>query len=73
MVAEHDLGLPFRDAGAYRGRMEDAARSCVLCNNPIETGQAWLRNDGGEAAHSACVYRDERPEARERWMPPEFW
>jgi hypothetical protein len=53
--------------------MVDAARTCVLCNNPIEIGQAWLRNDGDEVAHSACVYRDEKPEARQRWAPPEFW
>ena len=58
---------------AYRGAMEESLRMCVLCGQPIEGGQAWLRNDGDESAHSGCVYRDEEPEARQRWAPPEFW
>ena len=53
--------------------MEESLRMCVLCGQPIEGGQAWLRNDGDESAHSGCVYRDEEPEARQRWAPPEFW
>jgi hypothetical protein len=50
---------------------DDAGRTCELCGDPIEDDQAWMTADGGRVAHSGCVYRDEEPEARQRWMPPD--
>jgi hypothetical protein len=55
--------------GAYRPRMEQP-RSCALCGDPIQAGEAWMTDEsGGRVAHSGCVYRDEEPDARESWSP----
>jgi hypothetical protein len=51
--------------------MEQGQRTCELCGDPIQPGEAWLVADGGATAHSGCVYRDEDEADRQRWMPPE--
>ena len=46
--------------------------TCALCGGPIDVGEAWMEADAEGArivAHSGCVYRDEEPDARQRWMP----
>jgi hypothetical protein len=46
-------------------------RTCVLCGNPIADGEAWMEAEAdgiGQVAHAGCVYRDEDPDARQRWM-----
>ena len=58
---------------AYRDAMEQQ-ETCALCGDPIDVGEAWLEADdeGTRAvAHSGCVYRDEEPDARQRWMVPD--
>jgi hypothetical protein len=54
---------------AYRRSMEQPQRTCALCDDPIDSGEAWMTDDAGRVAHSGCVYRDEEPEGRERWSP----
>jgi hypothetical protein len=52
--------------------MERPSGPCALCGDPIGDGEAWLVADdegAGRVAHSGCVYRDEEPTARQRWMP----
>jgi hypothetical protein len=47
-------------------------RTCALCGDPIDVGEAWMVADEEGArrvAHSGCVYRDEEPDDRERWSP----
>ena len=52
--------------------METTERICELCGDPIDADQAWMTaGDGRELAHSGCVYRDEEPDRRERWMAPD--
>ena len=46
-------------------------RTCELCGDPIEPGQAWMLAEGGAMAHSGCVYRDTDRADRDRWMPPD--
>jgi hypothetical protein len=50
-------------------------RTCALCGDQIDVGQAWMRADENGAellAHSGCVYRDETdPERAARWEPTE--
>jgi hypothetical protein len=54
---------------AYRPRMEQPQQPCALCNDPIAPGEAWMTDEADDrVAHSGCVYRDEEPEARQRWM-----
>jgi hypothetical protein len=51
--------------------MEATERACALCGDPIDVGEAWMEADEEGArmlAHSGCVYREEDPERRERWM-----
>ncbi len=56
--------------GAYRDGMEQPQQTCALCNDPIGPGEAWMADEtGGRVAHSGCVYRDEEPDARDRWSP----
>lgn len=46
--------------------------TCALCGGSIDAGEAWMEADeegARKVAHSGCVYRDEEPEARQRWMP----
>jgi hypothetical protein len=60
---------PFR---AYRlGVTQDVSRTCALCGDPIEADQAWMATDGGETAHSGCVYSSTDAAERDRWMPPD--
>jgi len=50
--------------------MEQPQRTCALCDDPIGPGEAWLADEAdGSVAHSGCVYRDEEPDARQRWSP----
>ena len=49
--------------------MEQPQRTCALCDDPIDSGEAWMTDESGRVAHSGCVYRDEEPEGRERWSP----
>jgi hypothetical protein len=54
--------------------MEQPQPTCALCNHPIDVGEAWMEADeegARKVAHSGCVYRDEEPDARERWSPAE--
>ena len=49
--------------------MEQPQQPCALCNDPIAAGEAWMTDEADDrVAHSGCVYRDEEPEARQRWM-----
>lgn len=47
------------------------ARTCALCGDAIDADQAWMTTQGGDAAHSGCVYSDADPTDRDRWMPPD--
>lgn len=50
----------------------DEKLTCALCGDPIDVGDAWMEADeegARKVAHSGCVYRDEEPDARERWSP----
>jgi hypothetical protein len=50
--------------------MEQPQQPCALCHDPIDVGEAWMVADeegAHEVAHSGCVYRDEEPDARQRW------
>jgi hypothetical protein len=49
--------------------MNETARSCALCGDPIEPDQAWMETEDGATAHSGCVYRDTDEADRGRWMP----
>jgi len=52
--------------------MEQPQQPCALCNDPIAPGEAWMTDVAdGRVAHSGCVYRDEEPDARQRWMAPD--
>jgi tRNA U34 2-thiouridine synthase MnmA/TrmU len=54
--------------------MEQPQQPCALCNDPIDVGEAWMVADeegAHEVAHSGCVYRDEEPDARQRWKAPD--
>jgi hypothetical protein len=47
-------------------------RTCALCGNPIQLGEAWMvadEEDAHQVAHAGCVYRDGQPDDRERWSP----
>jgi len=51
-----------------------SAGDCILCGKPIDVGEAWMEADDAGArllAHSGCVYRDEQPDTRDRWVPGE--
>jgi hypothetical protein len=55
---------------AYRAGMQQPARTCPLCGDPIDPDQAWMEADDGAVAHSGCVYSDvANVEQRDRWMP----
>jgi hypothetical protein len=48
--------------------------TCVLCGRLIRVGEAWMEADEAGArllAHSGCVYQDEQPDSRDRWVPGE--
>ncbi|MGH2417330.1 MAG: hypothetical protein ACRDFY_03265 [Candidatus Limnocylindria bacterium] len=51
--------------------MEQPQGTCALCDDPIAPGEAWMTDeaDDDRVAHSGCVYRDEEPDARDRWSP----
>lgn len=52
--------------------MEQSARTCAKCGDPIDPDQAWMKADDGTVAHSGCVYSDvTNVEQRDRWMPAE--
>jgi hypothetical protein len=51
--------------------MEQSADACALCGDPIGPGEALMETDVDgtrKVAHAGCVYRDEEPDARQRWM-----
>jgi len=57
---------------AYRGRVNETSRTCDLCGEPIESGQAWMVADGGGQAHAGCAYRETDQAERDRWMPSDL-
>lgn len=49
-------------------------RSCTLCGEDIDIGQAWMEADREGArvrAHSGCVYREDQSGSGE-WQPPDL-
>jgi hypothetical protein len=55
--------------------LEGQQKTCELCGDPIDVGQAWMVADqeGAELrAHAGCVYGDEAKAGEHRsWEPQE--
>jgi len=59
----------------WRAPLEGEQKTCELCGDPIDVGQAWMVADqeGPELrAHAGCVYGDEAKAGEHRsWQPQE--
>ncbi|MDQ2934810.1 MAG: hypothetical protein M3R49_07480 [Chloroflexota bacterium] len=55
--------------------LERERKTCELCGDPIDVGQAWMLADQEGAvlrAHAGCVYRDEAKQGEHPdWQPQE--
>jgi hypothetical protein len=56
--------------------MAEADRTCAMCGESIDVGQAWMQSDRDGAiaiAHAGCVYADAAGPGEPAWWVPSEW